>query len=413
MFKRRGGSYRRKGTSYRSKSKYGGKKRSYRSVGSSSASSRGRSRTATRRTYRRTVATHEIHQKFILELDDVASLSTYADTTGDWFKNVTFSLTNIPEYRAYTNMFKFYRFNKIVFEMVADSVDNIPVPGTNVIGPGMGAGPSLTNFMPWVGTALNRDGSTAPLTEAEFNRRSYAKSNSVTPRGHSRAFVPNVMTPQFLTAGTLTGDSLTYGPKYKQWISSIEPDCPHFGLTIGVFRKASLMPRLKFRVLFYVSFKDTNVRSDLTSTSGIRRGIEYTPASELVVRGAAEMKEAERKRVLADYDGPYAGDDEDEKEESKYKERKEEKNNSNIQYIDQDDNVMVSTPPRMPTRYHSTHNLQPNLKAMSESPVVTSHLLQPPLVKRTLSMNNTTQPALVRNVQRLSVTEMGPLTPAP
>lgn len=411
MYKRRGSSYRRKGSSYRSKSKYGGKKRSYRSVGSASSSSRVRARYGTRRTYRRTVTSHEIHQKFVLELDDVSFLGTYADTGGDWFRNVTFALTNIPEYRAYTNMFKFYRFNKIVFNMEADTIDNAAIPGVNVLAPGVGSGPSLTNFMPWVGTALNRDGASAPLTEAEFLRRAYAKSNSVIPRGHSRAFVPNVLTPQFLSTNLLTGDTLTYGPKYKQWISCIEPDCPHFGLTVGVFRKANIMPRLKYRVIFYVSFKDTGVRNDLTATVGVPRGVEYTPASALKVRGAAEMKEAERRRMQEDYDE----DDEEEKEESKYQERKEEKNNNNnIQYIDQDDNVMVATPPRsLPTRYHSTHNNQPNLKAMSESPTVTSHLLQPPIVKRTLSINNSTQPALVRNVQRLSVTEMGPITPAP
>lgn len=235
------------------------KRKSFKGRSKSKRSFTRRPKSKVKRTYKRTIQSHEIHQRFTIDFNDETEfLGGYKATKADWYHNVNFALDDIPEYKIYTNMFRFYRFNRVVWEMLVDSHDNIPYSDNIISGTGIPLGPVLIDSEAYIGTCLNRDGSAAPDVESEFLRRNGSRSNSIA-KGHKRSIVPNLLTPTFITS---TGgvDQFAYGPVYKKWISTTYYDALHEGLTLAVFRKASMMPRIKFRATYYVSFKDTNVR---------------------------------------------------------------------------------------------------------------------------------------------------------
>jgi len=156
-------------------------------------------------------------------------------------------------------MFKYYRINKVVFQMVSDVGPNAAFAGQNI---DAGGARTLITPIPWVGSCLNRDDTPVVTDRNQFLRQPGAKVNAIN-KGHSRAFVPNVLTPSYKST-TVGVDNFAYGPKYKQWISTRFPTTPHYGLELAVYDKDptyNFMPEFKMRVIYFVSFKDTHVQA--------------------------------------------------------------------------------------------------------------------------------------------------------
>lgn len=146
------------------------------------------------------------HFKRTFQATDIAGLAG-ADVLGAY----TFRLDQLPNYTEFTNLFDAYRMNKIVIKFV-------PTANSSSVGS------SLTDPLTQFHTVLDFDDATAP---ASLNAM-YEYGNWRMSRGsviHTRVFTPAVSLALLDGAGTTTG-----AQKYKQWISTTQPDVLHYGL---------------------------------------------------------------------------------------------------------------------------------------------------------------------------------------
>lgn len=124
----------------------------------------------------------------------------------------TFRFDQLPNYTEFTELFDCYRINKIVVKFV-------PTANSSNVGE------ATTNPLTQFHTVLDFNDGNIPASLNslyEYGNWKMTRGSSI----HTRVFTPSILMPiQQVTAGTQFG-----APKYKQWISTQEPDTYLYGL---------------------------------------------------------------------------------------------------------------------------------------------------------------------------------------
>lgn len=220
-----------------------------------------------KKAYRKTVKGHYIHEKFTVDVSANQAFNGYRNNTNNYYIRVTNKLSDIPGIVNYTNIFDYYRLNKIVLKAIAPAKNpyfgagglqqatistNVQQSGPNEIQVKEGQFVSVVDYT----------GTTTISSPEQLWAGNRPKSSSLS-RGHTRAWRPAIATPAFAT-------SLTWGykPMWKQWINTLYPDVPHYGIWLGMIDRSYFEFEYMWRVTFYVSFKSTIKRTiNLTGTS--------------------------------------------------------------------------------------------------------------------------------------------------
>lgn len=125
-----------------------------------------------------------------------------------------FTLSQLPNYTEFTNLFDSYRINKILVKF-------IPSHNSSDVGAG---GQYIPNFH----TILDYNDSTAPASlNAMYEYQNWRMSRGVS--AHKRIWTPASLDSVATTAGVASSN-----PTYKQWISTSSADIPHYGLKYGI-----------------------------------------------------------------------------------------------------------------------------------------------------------------------------------
>lgn len=130
----------------------------------------------------------------------------------------TFSLDQLPNYTEFTSLYDQYMITKVVvkFYHIRD-----PSQVTNLAPGGAVSGGVLL-------TAIDHDDSTPASSGNEMRQYSTCHVTNF-GKDHTRVQVPCVLRQLYETAVTTA-----YTPSYRQWISTNDPGCQHFGLKIGL-----------------------------------------------------------------------------------------------------------------------------------------------------------------------------------
>lgn len=126
--------------------------------------------------------------------------------------NELFTLSILPNYTEFTNLYDFYRIRKVKWYMVPTVTENP-------------AEASVTNYnLPTVHTVLDYNDYNVLFTLNDLMQYRNYKAH----RGHrivKRYFTPAVANTLYNTANTSA-----FGPKFKQWISTDNPNVSHYGV---------------------------------------------------------------------------------------------------------------------------------------------------------------------------------------
>lgn len=121
------------------------------------------------------------------------------------------SLDQLPNYTEFTNLFDQYRINLLKFNIVPTVNSNTEFSGTN---------PHLV--LPEIWSVIDYDGTYPSTFSAMSERQNCKKTRGSTV--HKRIYKPTVLDEVYITASTYG-----FSPKRKQWISTVNPNVPHFG----------------------------------------------------------------------------------------------------------------------------------------------------------------------------------------
>lgn len=172
-----------------------------------------------------------------------------ATPAGQNLTNYVFTLDSSPGYTDFTNLYEMYSIRGIKVRIIptvnAAFLDTGELYSNAVTSSTAGSG--------WIHTVLDRDGQ----PPANLNEMAQEADYKVSRASgiHKRYWVPNILGMAYETVST-TG----YTPKYKQWISTNDPNVPHYGLTIYWDIDITANPdlaRFKIVVTYYIACKGT------------------------------------------------------------------------------------------------------------------------------------------------------------
>lgn len=162
-----------------------------------------RRRIMSRSLTKRALKVHHFKRTFALNF---ISSSSAGDVLGAYL----FTFSQLPNYAEFTNLYDQYRINKIVVKF-------IPTHNSSDVSV---AAQSIPNF----NTVLDFNDAT-PLT---LQSQLFEYQNWRMTRGtqvHTRVFRPST-----LDATSTSGAITATNPTWRQWISTVNSDVPHFGL---------------------------------------------------------------------------------------------------------------------------------------------------------------------------------------
>jgi len=139
-------------------------------------------------------------------------------TSGAVYGAQEFMLSQLPNYTEYTALFDQYRIMKVEVDFFPLSIGVTNNNSSNTI----------VNFASRLITAIDYDDSTAPSSTDALRQYSTAKVNLITDR-FSRDFVPAISTMVYEGVS-----STAYEPGFKKWLSTNDPNVPHYGLKWAV-----------------------------------------------------------------------------------------------------------------------------------------------------------------------------------
>lgn len=170
----------------------------------------------------------------------------------DSWGTFTFQLNNLPNYQELCSLFDQYRINKVCVKLFPTSNVNQIVPTAGGVLPGS----VLTQPIMYV---VDYDDKvfTGRKDLLEYGKLKYCKY----PKVMSSCF-----TPALLDSVSATGTNVSVvagSPKFKQWLSTDDPDIQHFGLKVfmpgvgGGITSTDNVWRYEIRIAYYVSFRNT------------------------------------------------------------------------------------------------------------------------------------------------------------
>lgn len=148
------------------------------------------------------------------------------------------SLSQLPDYTDFTNLFDRYMIYKIVFRFVPRDI-------TSVVS-------SYHIYTPYLHSVIDHDDDNIPTTLASIEQySSYRKTIATKP--HKRIFSPAVLSMMYESAIT-TG----YSPQFRRWLSTNDTICPHYGIKIWIDQVNDIAATFKWTptVTYYMLFKD-------------------------------------------------------------------------------------------------------------------------------------------------------------
>lgn len=133
------------------------------------------------------------------------------------YQTIQFRLSDVPDYSEFTSMYDQYCITKVVLRFIpgrnyADITNAAPI--------GAIAGARLC-------TIIDHDDGTVPT----INQMRQYTSCKMTNYGveHKRVVTPSVLGMRFETA-----IATAYTPMFKQWVSTTDPDTPHYGVKVAI-----------------------------------------------------------------------------------------------------------------------------------------------------------------------------------
>lgn len=159
-----------------------------------------------------------------------------------------------PYLTRYTNMFEYYRINKVVCKINWSAHAGSPPYNATDIPESL--------LIPTLAVSIDHDGGSIPVNLAGVLQYANAKRFVLNkPNVASFAFTPSILSRSY---ETVTSDAFT--PKFKQWIDTNDYTTPHYGLrwatSVPVAAVSALLGRLDFVYTYYVSFKGLKANAD-------------------------------------------------------------------------------------------------------------------------------------------------------
>lgn len=152
-------------------------------------------------TMKRRINTHHFKRTFLLA-------QFTASATGPNFYGYNFTLSALPNYIEFTNLFDQYRINKVVVKFV-------PSANSDNIG--------ASQIIPNLHSAIDNNDSTAPTALTQlYEYGSYKRTRGT--QTHTRVFTPSCLADISVSSSS---------PKWKQWIGTQFPAVEHYGLKVG------------------------------------------------------------------------------------------------------------------------------------------------------------------------------------
>lgn len=152
----------------------------------------------------------------VMQLSNVSAPSGWTAEGNAYYKNWQFTLNNLPNPTDFTNLFAQYKLVGVQTEMIfANTVANDD------------------NSQVLIYWDLNRDGQARPGTESQFLQSQTARHMTLKP-GVSKPVKMYCKLKQLSNTFKLTDDD--YALQTPKWLSTAEPNTPHFGTSMRIQR---------------------------------------------------------------------------------------------------------------------------------------------------------------------------------